>query len=175
LNRIRNPHWRRSIETHAFHAFHDQMTASSLNKPVSFWANLLRSLNVKARRAAVYALGTFGPRAREALPGLFAAFRDSDAMVREGAVWAVTEIGVRPQDLPSLETLLQDAEPEVRECAINVIGTMIREPSVVQLSIRLLRDADAKLRLRAEDSLRRTDPETIQLAFGSSTNYQMNE
>src|SRR5262245_53364706 len=69
-------------------------------KKLSEWVEQLKSQDAARRRAAIEAVGKFGPKGKEAVPALILAFRDSDDKVADAAVAALIAIG--PDSVPPL-------------------------------------------------------------------------
>ena len=68
--------------------------------------------------AAASALGFIGPEARVAGPALFRAAKDTDGLVRNNAIWALSRILPDPQlTIPVLIASLDDVHPIARENA----------------------------------------------------------
>jgi HEAT repeat protein len=80
----------------------------------------------RARRAAAYALGAFGPRAEAAHAALRAALRDADPGVRRNAAWALGRLGGEAGDaaVGDVCDLLRDRDPLVRRDAAAALGAM---------------------------------------------------
>ena len=114
---------------------------SRLLEPV---LGLLRSSDVTIRRAAVRALLQIN--ARQWLPALVEAGRDSDAEVRQGIVAAVGEWGGGPVSLWLSERLAQDPSPGVRAEAAYRLGMLSDLGTKAALESAVAKDADSGVR-----------------------------
>ncbi|HEY7156391.1 MAG TPA: HEAT repeat domain-containing protein [Gemmataceae bacterium] len=108
------------------------------------------------RRAAAYALGTFGPRGAPAAPYLRTALSDDSAMVRQNAAWALGQIGEGAGEaVGELCERLKDKDVLVRRDAAGALGSMGKDgtESVAPL-IRLVEsEPDEVVKKTALDSL----------------------
>jgi HEAT repeat protein len=86
------------------------------NQPTSFWIKELANPDTDARRRAVFALGSIGPEASEAIPTLATLMlEDPDTLVRVDASLALSKMDPASKAaIPSLTQALDDKEPFVR-------------------------------------------------------------
>jgi HEAT repeats len=91
-------------------------------KTVSEWQAQLHDNVPEYRIRAAYALASFGPAARSAIPALCDALHDGTPTVRYAAAWALGEMGPAAKSaLPALEELLDDDVGDVRWSAKKAI------------------------------------------------------
>jgi HEAT repeat protein len=96
---------------------------------VESWVEALKDSNPQVRRQAVLKLGNVGdddPAAEEALTG---ALRDTDALVRRDAVYAVVKLA-KPGEaiIAELESMSRnDADPAVRDVAARALARIARD------------------------------------------------
>jgi vesicle coat complex subunit len=80
----------------------------------------LRAPDVQTRRRACAMLGSLGPVAKPAVPGLIEALDDQDELIRMHAVGALGEIGIpSAQVIPALAKALRDPSRTVRHRALS--------------------------------------------------------
>jgi HEAT repeat protein len=93
-------------------------------KTVSAWQAQLSDKVPEYRIRAAYALASFGPAARSAIPALLAALRDETPAVRYAAAWALGEMGPAAESaIPALEEVLNnDMVGDVRWSAKKALG-----------------------------------------------------
>src|SRR5439155_2113722 len=80
----------------------------------------------RVRRAAAFAIGTFGPRAANTVPALKQALGDKHPGVRQNAAWALGRVqnGVDGACIDELCRLLRDADALVRRDAAGALGAL---------------------------------------------------
>jgi HEAT repeat protein len=108
------------------------------------------------RRAAAYALGTFGPPGAGAVSVLRAALSDESAMVRQNAAWALGQIGEGAGEaVGELCERLKDKDVLVRRDAAGALGSMGKDGAEgVAPLIRLVEsEPDEVVKKTALDSL----------------------
>jgi HEAT repeat protein len=110
---------------------------------------------------AARTLGKIGPAAKEAVPDLIAALKDSDALVREHAAEALGDIGPQAKEsISALEKVLKDPDARVRRDAVRSLGQMGSAAKSALESIRpLLRDKEERVRKAARTSLQQIESE----------------
>ncbi len=87
-------------------------------RPVSFYADRLRTAAPSARADLLRAVGAFGPDAAPVLSVLTAALGDPDPGVRAAAAWALTQVGTGGVSaVPAVARALADSSPRVRDLA----------------------------------------------------------
>ena len=102
---------------------------TSHGKPVSYWIVESKSLDAKARKKAVSALGHVGALDREVVPALIEALKDADVSVRIEAVLALLNIGSAAQEaIPALRAATTDMDARVRSYAAKAIEKIERPP-----------------------------------------------
>jgi HEAT repeat protein len=112
--------------------------------------------NAHVRRAAAYALGTFGPPGSPAVPMLREALGDKDASVRQNAAWALGQIGEQAGEaVEALCKCLGDEDVLVCRDAASALGSMGKNGAAgVSPLIRLAREEpDEVVKKTALDSL----------------------
>jgi HEAT repeat protein len=112
------------------------------NRPTSFWIASLKDADFKKRMQAAAALGSIGPGATEAVPGLVQALKDDDKFVRANAALALFKIGAdSPEAVLALGEALEDNTPTVRvdaALALRRIGP--KSALAIPALIKALRD-----------------------------------
>ena len=88
---------------------------------VAALADALKDPDREVRRAAASSLGTLGPAAADALPGLAATTMDSDPSVRNATIEALGRMG-SPAAVPVLVQALKD--PRTASLAVRALGNM---------------------------------------------------
>jgi HEAT repeat protein len=124
------------------------------------WLNKLlkEDPSPRARRAAAYALGAFGPQAAGAVDTLKDALGSKEPSVRQNAAWALGQIGPQAADaVDALRACLKDDNPLVRRDAAGAFGSMGEAgANAGNALMRLLKDErDSIVKKSALDSLSR--------------------
>jgi HEAT repeat protein len=127
--------------------------------------SLLKDPDRNVRLRVVTALGNFGAQARQALPVVRAALKetaskDSDEAVRSHALGAVLQVGPEPaSDIPALTNALQSELEIVRFHAAATLGDMGRSarPALPSLIHAASWDEDAAVRVVAAVALWKID------------------
>ena len=107
-----------------------------------------------AKASEIRAIGVRGTMSPSAYSTLLLALADPDAMVREAAAWAFTQVSAAPSTVSQLLVALSDPDPVVRGlCALALrnMGTAAR-PALNQLIVAL-KDKDANVRMMAADAI----------------------
>lgn len=111
-------------------------------------AKLLKDPTVQARRGAAQVLIGLGAGAEKGAPALAAALKDSDPVVKQLALKALTDIG--PKSLPALDKALDEKESNVRLMAVSAIETIgLVDAAAIKALAKGVRDASTKVRLAA--------------------------
>ncbi|MBW4473547.1 MAG: HEAT repeat domain-containing protein [Stenomitos rutilans HA7619-LM2] len=92
--------------------------------------NLLKTLNdksqdVKVRSESAYALGEMGAIAKISIPNLIESFQDDNKPVREGAIFALSQMGL--SSAPALTASLKSNDERVRNSAAATLGKISGE------------------------------------------------
>lgn len=124
----------------------------------------------RMRKAAVIALGIFGPGQKEILPALTNALaKDKDESVRIQVVTILGQLGEKDlQDgLPTFADVLKgDKSPEVRAGAARLIGKLGEKGKpALKVLIDSLKDADAGVRAASVEAIARIGPEAAKPAM----------
>ena len=82
----------------------------------------LKDSDWRVRKAAANALGNIGPAAKEAVPALIAALKNSNLIIQNSAKKALGKIGL--EAVPALIAALKDSYWHVREAAADALGNI---------------------------------------------------
>ena len=103
----------------------------------------------------ILALGTMGPRARDAIPRLVREYTDATSPLRfEAAVARVRIDRSFPEVMPILAAGLEQADPGLRSTLLTHLARLARDyDGAVTLLIKALADSDSRIRVQAFNSL----------------------
>jgi len=119
---------------------------------VPYFIDALNAKEWGIQNSAAYGLGVIGPAANSAIPLLVKLF--DDYHTRENAIYALSEIAVKPADIDTIINSLSDPNWMVREAAAKTLG--IIGPSAknsVGALVQALKDADYRVRGAAASAL----------------------
>jgi HEAT repeat protein len=132
-----------------------------LNKGTEAWVKDLTNKDPVARRAAVYALGEIGPKARSAAPQVRRLLEDKEAFVRLWAANAVAKIEPKKKQdaITTLKRGLKDQAGFVRSLSATFLGALGSDCSGIKAVLPALEgcltDSDQSVRGEAALAIKR--------------------
>lgn len=140
----------------------DQLLSASASNKNSSPERLLDELNIPnftqlavAMRAQNFNLrhasGGASFRQRAAIPALILGLQDQRPVVRQLAVWGLSEMRF-PETTPAIAAMLRDSEAAVRAEAVGALGD-IGETQWLNAMLNMLKDNDPRVRARAAHAL----------------------
>ncbi len=106
------------------------------------------------RKSAAQALGNIGPEAREAIPSLISAMKNSSYSMREELVKALAKIEPGVKNIPTFTLALKDKSSHVRKAAAKALGNIKPEADeAIPVLVEALKDENLGVRIAVMQAL----------------------